>query len=48
VSDESNTQTAGTASATPTALIVAIWTIALIPLAWGFINTVMRALKLFA
>lgn len=36
-----------TASTTPAIQIMAIWALALIPMAWGFINTVMRAAKLF-
>lgn len=44
-----NEQSAGssTASTTPPALIALVWAIALIPLAWGFISTLIKAAALF-
>ncbi|MGH8152834.1 MAG: MFS transporter small subunit [Rhodanobacteraceae bacterium] len=36
-----------TADSTPRALIVLVWAIALIPLAWGFISTLVKAVTLF-
>lgn len=35
------------ASTTPAALIALVWAIALIPLAWGFISTLIKAASLF-
>lgn len=32
---------------TPAIQIIGVWALALIPMAWGFINTLMRAAKLF-
>lgn len=34
-------------STTPIMYIVGVWALALIPMAWGFINTLTRAAKLF-
>lgn len=47
MSDTGNTEYSETSSTTPAIQIAAIWALALIPMAWGFINTVMRAAKLF-
>ncbi|HKJ94336.1 MAG TPA: oxalate:formate antiporter [Gammaproteobacteria bacterium] len=41
-----NQQTAS-GSDTPAAQIAAVWAIVLIPLAWGFIETVIKAAQLF-
>lgn len=35
------------ARGTPPALIALVWAIALIPLAWGFVSTLMKAAALF-
>jgi hypothetical protein len=36
-----------TAATTPVGSIVLVWAIALIPLAWGFISTLLKAVTLF-
>lgn len=38
---------ADAASTTPKIKIVVVWALALLPLVWGFVNTLMRAAKLF-
>lgn len=35
------------ATTTPPALIALVWAVALIPLAWGFISTLVKAAALF-
>lgn len=47
MNDSQNSQPGQAAVTTPASHIVAVWAVALIPLAWGFINTLMRAAKLF-
>lgn len=37
----------GPATRTPRALVALVWAIALIPLAWGFISTLVKAATLF-
>lgn len=32
---------------TPIGLIIFVWALALVPLAWGFVNTLVKAAKLF-
>ena len=39
--------TDSTAAATPTWQIVALWAMVTIPALWGFIETLMKALRLF-
>lgn len=36
-----------TAVTTPVGLIVLVWAVALIPLAWGFVSTLLKAATLF-
>lgn len=47
MNDSQSSEPAKTTVTTPASHIVAVWAVALIPLAWGFINTLMRAAKLF-
>lgn len=47
MNDNHDSEHMETESTTPAVYIAAVWALALIPLAWGFINTLMRAVKLF-
>ncbi len=42
-----NTTTANSAHATPTWQVVALWAMVTIPAAWGFIETLIKATRLF-
>jgi len=42
-----NTDYVDAVATTPKIQIAFVWVLALLPLAWGFVNTLMRAAKLF-
>ena len=47
MSTNQNSNYADAVTTTPKIKIALVWALALLPLLWGFVNTLMRAAKLF-